>query len=151
MFSALNYHLKGDRSKVLRAYFWHVRIALEWIPTLDNKRPEWYSLKDRSVIKWIDYKWNSVGSAIFYYFENKQKSGNILMPLEVFKATTSFICVFELCTIMHKVSLPVSQSHRNGNQPENHATHIFNLPWTHLWKLFLIIASFSHVRNDLLC
>lgn len=93
-----------------------------------------------------DYKQNSVCSAIFYYLENKtnkQKSGDILMPLEAFTATKSFMHIFELCTIMHKASLPVSHSHRNGTHPGNHSTHVFHLPWTHLWK----VVSCTHFNN----
>lgn len=105
-----------------------------------------------------DYKQNSVCSAIFYYLENKtnkQKSGDILMPLEAFTATKSFMYIFELCTIMHKASLPVSHSHRNGTHPGNHSTHVSTCPEHICGKQslvpILIIASFLPVRNDVLC
>lgn len=65
---------------------------------IDNKRHEGYSLKNRSVMERRDYKQNSVCCAIFYYLENKtnkQKAGNILMPLEAFTATKPFQHVFE--------------------------------------------------------
>lgn len=77
---------------------------MEWIPTIHNKKPEWCFLKDRS-IRGRDPKQYPFCYFLLFRKQNKQKSGNILKPLENFRTTKSFIYVFELYNIIHKVSL----------------------------------------------
>lgn len=77
---------------------------MEWIPTIHNKKPEWYSLKYRSIWR-RDPKQYPFCYFLLFRKQNKQKSGNILKSLEDFRTTKSCIYVFELCNIIHKVSL----------------------------------------------
>lgn len=75
---------------------------MKWIPIIDNKKCEWYSLKDRS-IWWREYLFCY---SLLFREQNKQKSSNILKKLESLIATKSFIHIFKLHIIMHKVSQP---------------------------------------------
>ena len=56
-----------------------------------------------------------------------------------FQSNTIFRTYFEL----HICICLVSHSHTNGNHPGNPPIHVFNLPWTHLWKL----VSYTYFNN----
>lgn len=63
--------LETRESWSLKSLYVTCQIALEWIPTIDNKKPEWYSVKDRGVL-WVEtINKNSICSGLFYYLENK--------------------------------------------------------------------------------
>lgn len=103
---------------------------MKWIPTIDNKKCEWYSLKDRS-IWWREYLFCY---SLLFREQNKPKSSNILKKLESLIATKSFIHIFKLYIIMHKVSQPrisFLQKFRNFTS-KIYTIYIYIKPWTEL-------------------